>query len=461
MTVTKKITELKQSAVQLDITVRKEDIRSEYDSIITDATKNIRIPGFRPGKVPRNVLERKLGYTLLKEVKGRILELALATIFEDEEFPQSYRPLPYSTPEIDDETRDRTLNLDEDLTFSVHYDVMPSVHVEKWTGFEVEVPEIKISDEDINQEIEILRERNAAVFDKDEQAPAQKGDVVTVDYGEIDSAGKFIENTMRKDYVWTLGTGRNVYELDDALIGMKRGEIREIEKNYPQDFENTALAGQTKKIRVIMNNIKEKTLPVLDDEFAKDMGEQYNTLDELRNTIKSRLEKERDAAIHTFKINSIFEKIIAITPIELPESMIRIQLQTQWRNLTNQMDVPVDGEIIEEYGAEKDPWKKDLMKLWRPGVIKTLHSGLIATAIARQLSLEVSDEELQHEIERIAQERKSVEIEELTAYYEQESRKELLKEDIKERKLFDIILKENIFKTGQEQNFLEFTGKNK
>ncbi|MDR2807756.1 MAG: trigger factor [Spirochaetaceae bacterium] len=460
MTVAKEITQLKQSVVQLNITVKKEDIRSEYDSIIADTTKNIRIPGFRPGKVPRNVLERKLGDTLLKEVKGRIIELSLASIFEDENFPQSQRPLPYSNPKIDDKTLADTLNLDEDLSFSVQYDAMPSVHVEKWSGFEIEVPDVQISDEDIDREIEILCERNAAVFDKDEHATAQKGDIVTVDYGEIDSTGKFIESTTRKDYVWTLGTGRNVYEFDDALIGMKRGEIREIEKTYPQDFENTAFAGQTKKIRIIMNNIKEKVLPKLDDEFAKDIGEQYNTLDDLKNNIKSRLENERDTAINTFKINSIFEKLMEITPVDLPKSMVQIQLKTQWRDFARQMGLPVDKEIFEDSDSVEDPWEKNLMELWQPGVVKTLHSGLIASAIAHQLSLEVSDEELDHEIERIAQERKSG-IEEVAAYYAQENRKDLLKEDIKEHKMFNILLTENTFRIGQKQNFLEFTGKNK
>lgn len=459
MTVTKEITQMEHSVVKLNITVKKEDVRSEYDNIIVNTTKSIRIPGFRPGKVPRNVLERKLGDALLKEVKGRIVELSLNSVWDAEDFPISQRPLPYSKTILDDQAISGTLNLDEDFSFSVQYDVMPVVHVEKWSGFEIEVPDVKISDEDVNREIEVLLERNSTVLDKDEQAQAQKGDIVSVDYGEIDGNGELIEKTVRKDYVWPLGTGRNEYEFDDDIIGMKCGEIREIEKTYTQDIENKDSAVQTKKIRVTMNSIKEKTLPVLDDEFAKDISEQYNTLDDLKNSIKKQLEEDLSTALNTFKINSIFEKIMEITPVDLPESMIRVQMQSRWRDFARRRGISVDTEVFEDSEDEK-PWKKNLMELWRPNTIKTLHSGLIASNIAHQLSIEVSEEEVNHEIEHIAKERNST-LEEVAAYYANETSKDLLKEDVKENKVFEILLAENTFRNGQKQNFLEFIEKSK
>jgi trigger factor len=460
MTISKEITHLEHSAVKLDVTIGKDDVRSEYDDIISEYRKNIKIPGFRPGKVPRDVLERKLGKDLLAEVKARVIERVIKNIFDDETFPKAEQPLSYSTPKIDDDTlKAGPLNLDADFSFSMQYDILPSVPVERWTGFEVEVPDVSITDEDINRELEVIRERNAVVYDKDESAPAETGDVITVSYCEVSEAGEVVQDTNYEDYVFTLGTGSNKYKFDGDLVGMKREETREFEKTYPENFENKDLAGKTKKLRVKMLTIKEKKLPDLNDDFAQDVDEQYHTIDDLRGSIRNRFEKELGDQIRVLKTNTILEKIMEMAPVDLPESMIRIQLQSRWRNVASRLKFPADSDLFED-DSGKDAAIKELVRSWRPEVIQQLHSGLVADSIIQKLSLEVSDKEVVHEIECIAQDTKSP-FEETLAYYKQESRQELLKEELKERKLLDILLAENTFKPGKKQNFLEFTRKDK
>jgi trigger factor len=339
--------------------------------------------------------------------------------------------------------------------FSVVYDVMPAVVLGQWKGVEVEVPDVSIGDEDINRELEVIRERNAIVLDKDDAAAAVKDDVVTVNYGELADTGEIAAGTAREDFVFTLGSGHNIFKFDDAVLGMKKGETRDIEKTYPEDFEDKELAGKTKKIRVTLTALKEKKLPDLDDELAQDVDEKYKTLEDLKGSIQERLSGELERRLRSLKINKILEKAMETSPVDVPESMIRFQLDTRKRTMARNMNVSVDvvSNILERSGGQ---W----LDTWRPEAIKALHSRLIVETIIKELGFEVTEEEVEKRIETIALESGSS-VEELKTYYEKEVNvKSMLEEDLKEEKLFDLLLSENIIKVGNKVNYLEFTTNN-
>jgi trigger factor len=245
--VSKEITRLEQSSVKLTVTVSKEDVSSQYNDLLTDYSRNLQMPGFRKGKVPKEVLERKFGSSLKGEALGRIIEKSITGIFEDESFPQADRPLPYSSPELEGTP---ALDFGEDLQFSVTYDVMPAIQVGTWKGLSVEIPDAGVTDEDIDRELELIRNRNAIVQDKDDEAPAEDGDVVTVDYLELSETGEPREATRREEFVFTLGSGYNMYRFDEEIKGMRKDETREFEKVYPEDFIDKELAGRTVTLRV-------------------------------------------------------------------------------------------------------------------------------------------------------------------------------------------------------------------
>ena len=215
MSISKEITRLEHSAVKLTLTVGKDQVRSHYDELIQDYVKSAAIPGFRKGKVPRDVLERKFGDALKEEALSKILNKVIEETFTDESFPKENQPLPYSTPRLDEET-ELVLELDKDLIFSVVYDVLPQLVVGPWKGLELEVPDVSVGDEDISRELEAIRERNAIVLDKDDDTEAAKDHVVTVNYCELED-GKEIPGTERQDFVFTLGTGYNLYQFDDDI----------------------------------------------------------------------------------------------------------------------------------------------------------------------------------------------------------------------------------------------------
>jgi trigger factor len=454
VTVSKELSRLEHSSVKLTLTIGKDDAQAQYNELLGNYSKNLQSPGFRKGKVPREVLIRKFGDALKSEALGTIIEKALGDVFDDEAMPREDKPLPYSTPELQGEPK---LDLDADLSFSVVYDVLPKLTVDKYKGFEAEAPEVLVSDEDINRELELVRERNAIVLDRDDNVAAEKDNVVTVNYSEIGENGEVLPNSEREDFVFTLGSGYNIYKFDDEILGMKKGETKEIVKTYPEGEADSSFAGQTKKIRVSLTALKEKKLPELDDDLAQDVDEKYQTLEDLKNSIRERLNRNLEHRLRDIKVNNLLEKIVAETPVDIPQSMIRIEIEGRWRNLARRFGSSPEeikntmsrtGKTVEEIEAE-----------WRPDTVKALHSRFIVETLIEDLKLEASDEEVEDEIGTLAKE-ENAPFEDVKKYYEQENMKEYLKEEIKEHKLFDILLSENTIKIGKKENYLDLMGSN-
>jgi trigger factor len=454
--VSKEITRLEKSNVKMSLTIPKDEVRSQYQDMIKEYTKSIQIPGFRKGKAPQDVLERKLGESLRGEALGRIIEKAVGEIFDGENLPRDERPLPYSSPQMQDEPK---LDLDQDLTFSLVYDVLPKVNVGQWKGLTVEIPVVEITGGDIARELEELRERNAIVLDRDDGAAAQNGDVVTVDYCETGEDGEALPNSQRQDFVFTLGSGYNTYKFDDEIAGMKKGETKEFAKTFPDDFADSTLAGQAKKLRVTLSALKEKKLPDLDDDLAQDVDEKYKTLDDLKNSIRERLQKDLERKVREVTISKLLEQIMERTPVTLPESMVRVELEGRVRNLARNFNI--SPEVVMQMLSQPENGLGVIEKEWRPAAEKALHSRLIVeTLVEEQPQLEVSDEELEKELETIAAETGTT-LEEFKKYYEKDNLKDRLKEDIKERKFFDLLLAENTVKPGDGVNYLDLVGNNR
>ncbi|MDR0600530.1 MAG: trigger factor [Treponema sp.] len=455
MPVSKEITRLEHSAVRLALTVSGEEVRSQYDELVADYVKTAAIPGFRKGKVPREVLERKFGAALKEEALNKVLGKTITSVFEDESLPKEDRPLPYSTPRIED---DPVLDFDKDLSFSVVYDALPRFTLGPWKGLEVEIPDVEITAEDMDRELGEIRDRNAIVLDRDDNAAAAKNDVVTVNYWELDGDGNPVKGSERQDFVFTLGTGYNLYGFDGDIEGMKKGETRDITKTFPGDYTYKDLAGRTLTIRLALTALKEKKLPELNDDLAQDVDEKYQTLGDLKNSVRERLEKNLKRRLRDITVSKILEKTLESTPIDLPASMLRVELDGRLRNLARRFNMAPEELVTNlstaEGGAEK------LLADMSPDAEKALKSRLIVETLIRDLNLEASDEEAEKEIEAQAGD-SGASLEDLKKYYEQENAREYLKDDIRERKLFDILIAENNVKKGAKESYLDLMAENR
>ena len=456
MKVTKEISKLENSAVKLTATIAKEDVVSGYNKNISKYAKNVQLPGFRKGHVPVKVLEQKYGDSLKQEVLADLIDESLNQIFAEEE-SKDIRPLPYTQPRLDGDKLPE-FSTDKDLTFSVVYDVFPSVEVKDFSKIEVKEPQVEIGEKELNEELKAIQERNAVVIDKKEGEPVEKDNIVTIDYKELDDSGAAIPGSEREGFVFTVGTGENIYKIDDEIVGMKKDETKEISKTYDAKDENKDLAGKTKKISVTVKAIKLRNLPALDDELAQDVSEKYKTLDDLKKDISKGLESAKNRKIAELKSQSLLEQLVEKNPIVLPKSMVQAEMESRWRMMAQQFQTTP--EQLEKMISASGQSKENMLTQWTGDAEKMLKSRLIVDALIREKNIAVTPEEVEAEFAKIADESGST-LDEVKEHYKDARAKEYIIDEIKENKLYDELYKQVKVSKGDKVDFADLFKNNR
>lgn len=448
MNTTKKIEVLENSAVKLTITVAQKDVEENYNQTLNKYAKSLQIPGFRKGKAPKSVLERKYGDALKADSVSETAEKALEQVFEDiDKNDKDNRPLPYAQPVME---KAPDADISKDLEFSVVYDVMPKVSVKHINGISIQEPQVKIGDAELNKELEEIRERNAMVVDKKDGEKAAKGDVVTVDYWEIGDDDAMVANTKREDFVFTLGSGQNIYNFDDDIIGMKKGDTKTIVKTWKKDDKDADLAGKTKKIGITLKALKLRNVPDLDDELAQDVNEKYKTLADMKADISKNLNKTLETKLREIKSNALLEQLIEKNPITLPASMVQAETQARWQMMARQFQIAPD-QLEKMVGASGQK-KEDMLKQWAGDSEKMLKGRLIVENLLKERNITVTPEDVEAEYAKIAN-GAGISLDEVKKHYADASKKEYLIDDMKEQKLYDQLFSEIKITKGEKTTF--------
>lgn len=447
MKVTKEIEKLEKSAVKLTVTVAKENVTESYNETLSQYVKQVQIPGFRKGKVPSSVLERKYGEQIKAESIGSIIDKALQEIFADEK-EADIKPLPYAQPVLQEMPE---LDVSKDLKFTVTYDVFPKVEVKEFSGIEVKEPQVTLGDTEIEEELKGLQERNAVVIDKKDETVA-KDSIVTLDIVEKDDAGNDVAGTKRDGFVFTVGTAENTYKIDDEITGMKKDESKEISKTYAADDSNPEFAGKTKKYSVTVKAVKVRDLPKLDDDFAQDVNEKFKTLDELKADIKKQLNTAKERKIEEIKINSLLEQLIEKNAFEVPETMIKAELEGRWNMMARQWQISSAEleKLLKSSGRSKD----DMLKEQAPEAEKVIKSRIIVDSLLKERNITITPEELDAKFQEIA-DQNGITLEEVKKHYEDPRAKEYLIDDAKDNKLYAELFKQVKVSKGDEVKFAD------
>ena len=445
MKLTKEFTNLEKSAVKLSVTVDKADVEQAYNSTISKYVKNAQIPGFRKGHVPASVLEKKYGESLKADTIGEIIDTAVSEIFEKE---TDNRPLPYAQPVLEEMP---ALDVTKDLKFTLTYDVFPKVSVKDFAGVTVKEPQVTVGDAEIDEEIKAMQERNAMVIEKKDNT-VEKDNIVTIDYVEVGEDGKEITDTKRQDYVFTVGSGENLYKIDDEILGMKKDETKEITKKFKKDYEDTDLAGKTVKLNVTIKAVKVRDLPAIDDDFAQDCNEKYKTLADMKADIKRNMEVAKDRRIRELKNNSLLEQLVKKNPFDIPASMLAAELDGRWNMMAQQFQTTP--EQLEKMIVASGQTKETMLKEWTGDSEKMLKSRIIVDALIRERNISVTPEEIEAQYAKIAEEG-GMTVEEVKDHYKDARAKEYLIDDTKENKLYDEIYKEIKVTKGDKLTFKE------
>lgn len=443
MKFTKEFKNLEKSAVELTVTIAKKDVAETYENTLKNYVKNAQIPGFRKGHVPANVLERKYGDSIKADTLGTLIDQSFDEIFKEE---TENRPLPYAQPTME---KAPELDMTKDLTYTVKYDVFPKVEVKDFAGVNVKEPQVTITDDDLSDELKTIQERNATVTEK-KDGVVEKDNIVTINYVEVGEDGKEITDTKREDYVFTVGSGENLYKIDDEVVGMKKDETKEITKNYKKDFENSDLAGKTVKLNVTVKAVKIRDIPALDDDFAQDVNDKYKTLQDMKDDLKKNMELAVSRRVKELKNNSLLEQLVEKNKFDIPASMLAAELDGRWRMMAQQFQTTP--EQLDKMIAASGQSKEAMLNEWTGDSEKMLKSRIIVDSLIRARNISVTPEEIEEQYKRIADEG-GMTVEEVKKHYEDPRSKEYLIDDTKENKLYDQLYKEVKVSKGDKISF--------
>ena len=450
MKVTKEIEKLEHSAAKLTVTVAKKDVADSYNETMGKYVKQVQIPGFRKGHVPASVLERKYGEQIKMEAASDLIDKSLNEIFSDEKELDN-RPLPYAQPVLE---KMPEFDTSKDFVYTVTYDVFPKVDLK---GFDfksvtVKEPQVTVGDAELQEELKGIQERNAVVIDKKDDEKAEKDNIITISIVEKDEKGEEIASTKREDFTFTLGTAENVYKIDDDLIGMKKGESKEVTKKYDKDEKDEELAGKTKTYSVTVKQIKIRNLPALDDELAQDVNEKFKTLDDLKKDIMQKLENARTNKINEIKTNELLSALVEKNPFEIPASMLNAELDGRWRMMAQQFQTTP--EELDKMITASGQKKEDMLKEWTGDAEKMLKSRIIVDNLLKERNISVTPEEIESEYQKIA-DANGISVDEVKQHYADPRSKEYLIDEAKEQKLYKEIFAEVKLGKGDKISFKE------
>jgi trigger factor len=439
----KQIEYLEKSQAKITITVNKDDAQKKYGELLNHYTKEARIPGFRPGKVPPGILEGKYGSAIKSEAFNDVVQSALEEVLPGME----RRALLYSRPTLVDEEK-IDLNFDNNLNFSIVIDVEPLFSMPAFRDTAADSYTITVNDDDINTELERLRQQNALAVEKN--GPAAAGDIVTANYAELNDEGNELPETRREGFTFTVGEGNTFYEFDDDIVGMTKDEEKVIEKSYDAAYKFKDLAGRSVRIKTKVTSVKEKKVPELDDDFAQDINEKFQTLAELRNDIKEKLQANANESAKNKRFNDILKILTEKVEIDLPESMIEAENGMRFRNFARQSGFGEEN-LLKMLGGNMEA----LSERWRDESIASIKSRLILDRIAKDEGLKVSEEEINAEAERMSKEY-AMSLEELKKQFGGSGFNDYIESNLLDRKTQNFLIENTKTKNKKELSLAEF-----
>lgn len=382
------VTDVSQCKKDLAVEVPAEEVKKEYEKAYDAYVRYVKVPGFRPGRVPRGVIKQRFGKEVKEEVIGQLLPHALQHVVVDHKLKI------VGDPRIDD----ISVSEGEALKFKASIEVLPDFELKEYKGLKVTKRIAFVSDEDVDQVIESWRE-NMAEFVPIEDRPSQNGDFVS-----IDLVGKYVvaegtegqEDLVSDDVQIELGSGDIQPEFNENLLGVQAGDVREFRVIYPEDFGSKGLAGKTLDFTATVVAVREKELPDLDDEFAKDFGE-YETIQEMRDEVRERLVEQAENQADSKLRESLLEQILNDYDFEVPSVLIEQQASDRVREFAYslmRMGMPPQS-------AQSINWE-ERMKVAREQAVRDVRSALVVSRIGDKEDIKVGKDEIDAEIERMA-----------------------------------------------------------
>jgi trigger factor len=373
----------------LTIEVAADVFNGALDQAFKKVVKDVQIPGFRKGRIPRNIFENRFGVESLYQ---DAVDIVLPEAYTNAVQESGIEPIDQPSFDVGE------INKNEPVVFTATVQVKPEVTLGEYKGLEVNELDIEVTDEDVNKSLEELREKHVELIIKDE-GPVEDGDTVVIDF-EGFTNGEAFDGGKGENHSLEIGSGQFIPGFEEQLIGKESGEDIEVELTFPEDYHAEDLAGKEAVFKVTIHEIKSKQLPELDDDFAQDVDDEAETLEELTAKTRKDLEDSKKQAAETEKRETLIEKASENAEVEIPDVMVESELDQMMNEFEQRLQMQgMTLEMYTQFSGQDEEQFKDQM---RDDAKKRVKTNLTLEAIAQAENLEASEEEVDAELERMA-----------------------------------------------------------
>lgn len=401
------------------IEVPPETVNEEIENIYLKMAKTATHPGFRKGKVPRKLLEKKLGKSIRLEAVETAVASSMRKALEEQEI------VPLTDPDFGE------VNFDDEgpLSFQATIEVTPDVELAEYKGIELKRPKAGVTDDDIDKVLERLRISNAKYIPA--ERPVEKDDFIVMDFEAFED-GKPMKDARGENFPLEVGSGAFGEDFENQVVGMEKDETKKITVTYPEDYRAKELAGKEILFEVKVKDIKLRQLPELNDDFAKDLGE-HGTLDELKQHIRERLEKDMERRIEQFMRDQAVTKVVADSKLEIPPKLKDRVAASIFEEEVNRL--AQQGASRESINEQRDK----LTEYVETEAERQLKLRFVVDEVAGKENIDISEEELEKSLEEISKESEEQESR-VKEYFKSERVRERYREQLRVKKILDFIV---------------------
>ena len=374
--------------VKLEITIESEKFDNAIKKVYFQSAKYFNIPGFRKGKAPQNIVEKYYGKEIFYEdAFNEVVPEEYEKALEENKIDA------VSKPKIDVITMEKG----QDLVFTAIVQTKPEAKLKKYKGIEIEKIEYNVKESDVENELKDMQDKNSRLVTV-ENRPAQNDDTAIIDFeGFVD--GVAFDGGKGENYNLVLGSHSFIEGFEDQVVGMNVGEEKEINVTFPKEYFSKNLAGKPAVFKVKLNELKKKELPELDDEFAKDVSE-FDTLKELKQSIKEKLEKQFKDREKYEKEDAVVRELVKELEVDIPSGMIETEVENMMKDMEQRMSY--QGLKMDQYLKMMNKTEEQFKKEYEPQALEAIKSRLAIEVVVKSEKIEASDEEIKTKIEEMA-----------------------------------------------------------
>lgn len=379
------IKKLEKSQIEIKVTVT-QDRMPEFENVAAEEiSQHIKIKGFRPGKVPRQVIEEQLGK---EEIEMRAQEIAIQKTYAEIVVKENLQVIARPTVKIDSE---------KPLKYTATVVVLPDVTVKDYKSIKVEKEEAKVKDEEVEEVISDLKKKSTTYKEIDRKS--KKEDRVEVDFEGFDEDGKSIEGTVSKNHPIILGSNTMIPGFEEALEDLKKGEKKDFDIVFPKDYHKKDFQNKKVKFSIEIKNVEEPIEPELNEEFVEKLTGKKQSVDELKKEIQKSLQEQKEGESKTKQEDKYIEELLKKTKVELPEALIAEEVEFIIKEMMQ--EISAKGLEFDKFLERSNTTLEELQKKYRPEAEKRLMIRFALQFLIKEEGVQVADDDLAKELERV------------------------------------------------------------